>query len=203
MTEIRRSDNPPSAHSLSLPDAELRWWQAWLSARGRDYLHQHLLQLSWQQPSIWVFGRLVQVPRRQIWMGDAHCAYRYSGVVFEPQPWTDALHRLTARVSEATGFPFNCVLLNWYQDGSEHMGWHSDDEPELGANPVVASLSLGQTRRFDLRHKTLDCQLQLPLADGDLLLMAGACQPHWQHAVPKQMKITQSRYSLTFRYIAP
>lgn len=203
MTENTRTDNVVAPLDFFLPDAELRLWRSWLSLSARDYLLNHLQELSWQQPSIWMFGRLVRIPRYQIWMGDPHCSYRYSGVLFSPEPWTEPLRRLTLRVSEATGVYFNCVLLNRYQDGLDHMGWHSDDEPELGRYPAIGSLSLGQCRRFDLRHKSLPAQLQLDLLDGDLLLMAGKCQAHWQHAVPKQTKVAAVRYNLTFRYIAP
>lgn len=202
MTENTGSDNVEAPLDFILPNAQLRWWRSWLSLAARNYLLNHLQTLPWQQPSIWMFGRLVSIPRQQVWMGDAHCSYRYSGVLFTPEPWTEPLRRLTLRVSEATGTPFNCVLLNRYQGGQDHMGWHSDDEVELGNAPSIGSLSLGQPRRFDLRHKSLPTQLELELGDGDLLLMAGTCQTHWLHAVPKQAKATGVRYNLTFRYIA-
>lgn len=202
MTELDLPDNPALPQLFQLPDAQLLMWQQVLDLETSRQLLAHLVQLPWQKPAIWMFGRMLPIPRQQVWMGDPHCSYRYSGVLFSPEPWTPILLQVTAMVSQLTGHPFNCVLLNRYDGGGEHMGWHSDDEPELGESPVIASLSLGQSRRFDLRHKDLGCQLQLKLADGDLLLMAGECQRFWQHALPKQARAEGTRYNLTFRYIA-
>ena len=186
---------------LVLPDADIRWYRQFLSVNESNDLFDHLQQLDWQQPEIKIFGRAVAIPRRQIWMGDPHCSYRYSGVTFQPQPWIEPLQQLRQRLMQVSGFSVNAVLLNWYQHGEHHMGWHSDDEPELGSNPVVLSVSLGQTRKFDLKHKTLPLQCSLELADGDLLVMAGPCQHYWQHRVPKQLKAGGERINLTFRYL--
>jgi alkylated DNA repair dioxygenase AlkB len=134
-------------------------------------------------------------------MGDPHCSYKYSGVVFEPEPWHPLVRQITERVNEVCQSRFNCVLLNWYADGQQHMGWHSDDEPELGNSPQIASLSLGQQRFFDLKHKNLGTQLKLALGHGSLLLMAGQCQQYWQHRVPKMAAATAGRINLTFREI--
>ena len=165
-----------------------------------NYLLNHLQTLPWQQPSIWMFGRLVSIPRQQVWMGDAHCSYRYSGVLFTPEPWTEPLRRLTLRVSEATDKPFNCVLLNRYQGGQDHMGWHSDDEQNLGKNTVIASLSFGATRKFSFKHKHTANKVDLLLQSGQLLVMRGQTQQHWKHALMKSNKILQPRINLTFRY---
>jgi len=187
---------------FQLPDAELFYWQDFLSQAATESLMVSLPSLAWQQPEILMFGRKIVIPRRQLWMGDPHCSYRYSGVTFQPEPWTEQLQQLTAQINATLQQRFNCVLLNWYLDGSQAMGWHSDDEPELGPSPQIASLSLGQTRRFDLRHGLHQTQLQLELTNGSLLLMAGQCQQHWQHRLPKQAKATGERFNLTFRYIA-
>ncbi|OBP13959.1 DNA methylase [Rheinheimera sp. SA_1] len=185
-----------------LPDAELWLWPRWLDTKRSAAVMQTLQQqLQWQQPELRLFGNMVSIPRQQVWMGDTHCSYRYSGVTFMPQPWHPLVQKLTAWVNQQLNRQFNCVLLNLYQDGSDHMGWHSDDEPELGFCPDVASLSLGQARRFDLKHKHQQYQLSLPLQDGDLLLMQGPCQQHWLHRVPKQAQASSARLNLTFRYI--
>lgn len=134
-------------------------------------------------------------------MGDPHCSYKYSGVLFEPEPWHPLVKQLTDRVNQLCQTGFNSVLLNWYADGQQHMGWHSDDEPELGDNPQIASLSLGQQRFFDLKHKSLGTQIKLELGHGALLLMAGQCQAFWQHRVPKMASATEGRINLTFREI--
>lgn len=202
MTELDPSDNKALPQHFIVPNAQLNWWQGFLNVQASLQLQSHLAQLPWRKPAIWMFGKMLPIPRQQIWMGEPHCSYRYSGVMFNPEPWTSPLRTITEIVSQHTGCSFNCVLLNRYDDGGDHMGWHSDDELELGHDPAIASLSLGQSRRFDLRHKELGCQLQLVLADGDLLLMAGQCQRFWQHALPKQSKADGIRYNLTFRYIA-
>lgn len=134
-------------------------------------------------------------------MGEPYCSYKYSGVVFEPEPWHSLVKQLTEQVNQLCQSQFNSVLLNWYANGQQHMGWHSDDEPELGQYPQIASLSLGQPRLFDLKHKSLGAQLKLELAQGSLLLMAGHCQQHWQHRVAKMASVTEGRINLTFREI--
>lgn len=205
MTEAWSSHNDPASavalQSFQMPQAELYLWRRFLSESESLAMQQWLTTLQWQQPAIRLYGKSVAIPRRQIWMGDPHCSYRYSGVTFVPQAWEPSLDLLRQRICQHTGYPFNAVLLNWYQHGEHHMGWHSDDEAELGPNPVIASLSLGQTRRFDLLYKQDETQLSLQLSDGDLLLMAGPCQHYWQHRVPKQTKVQCERLNLTFRYL--
>lgn len=205
MTRATPSDNRnQSCQHFSLPDAELFYWPDYLTATAADQLQQQLnRELPWQAASIRLYGREVMIPRRQVWMGEPHCRYRYSGTDFLPEPWHPAVKALALQLSQALQQPFNCVLLNQYAGGQDHMGWHADDEPELGMTPQIASLSLGQCRRFDLQHRQLDCQLQLQLLHGSLLLMAGNCQRFWVHRIPKQARATGERINLTFRYIAP
>lgn len=187
-----------------LPNADITIWPTWLSTTDAAVLQTKLTdELSWRQEQIRIYGKAVKIPRRQVWMGDPHCNYQYSGVRFEPVPWHPMMKQLAAELSDVIGRPFNCVLLNLYANGQDHMGWHADNEPELGEAPVIASLSLGATRRFDLQHRTLGHQLQLQLENGSLLLMAGDCQQHWQHRLPKQSRVESSRLNLTFRYIMP
>lgn len=202
MTRAHHSDNLDQQQHFVLPDAELLLWPQWLSPEQAERCYQQLaLQLNWQQPAIKIFGKAVLIPRQQVWMGDPHCSYRYSGVLFEPEPWHPLVKQLTDRVNAVCQRQFNSVLLNWYADGQQHMGWHSDDEPELGEYPQIASLSLGQQRFFDLKHKALGTQLKVELGDGTLLLMAGRCQMHWQHRVPKMAVAKAGRINLTFREI--
>ncbi|SNY53031.1 Alkylated DNA repair dioxygenase AlkB [Arsukibacterium tuosuense] len=205
MTRKAQSDNRKAeAQQFLLPDAAITLWPAWLSASGASLLQAQLTaDLPWRQEQIRIYGKTVKIPRRQVWMGDPHCSYQYSGARFMPAPWHPALQQLAAELSDTIGRPFNCVLLNLYASGQDHMGWHADNEPELGDTPAIASLSLGATRRFDLQHRTLGHQLQLQLENGSLLLMAGDCQQHWQHRLPKQSRVDAPRLNLTFRYIAP
>lgn len=202
MTRAHQSDNYGSLQHFVLPDAELLFWPDWLSAEQAEFFYQQLaVQLHWQQPAIKLFGKAVPIPRQQVWMGDAHCRYKYSGVMFEPEPWHPLVKQLTDKVNQHCQQSFNSVLLNWYSDGQQHMGWHSDDEPELGHAPQIASLSLGQPRLFELKHKYSAAQLKLLLGHGSLLVMAGECQYYWQHRVAKMASAKAGRINLTFREI--
>jgi alkylated DNA repair dioxygenase AlkB len=152
----------------------------------------------WSQEHLQIFGKRVAFPRLTAWYGDAGTSYKYSGVRYDPLPWLPELRELRASLERQTGTRFNSVLLNWYRDGNDSMGWHADNERELGAEPVIASLSLGAERRFDLKHRD-GAVVHVGLTHGSLLVMAGALQHAWVHRVPKQPRITGGRINLTFR----
>jgi alkylated DNA repair dioxygenase AlkB len=153
----------------------------------------------WRLETVVVYGKRHLQPRLTAWYGEA--AYRYSGLTLQPLPMTLLLASLRTAVEAATGQRFNSVLLNYYRDGADSMGMHSDDEPELGPRPVIASLSFGATRRFVLKHKRTGRTVKIDLLDGSLLLMAGDLQHHWLHGINKTSKPTNPRINLTFRYI--
>ena len=157
--------------------------------------------LDWRQSRVRVFGREHPIPRLEAWFGAAGVRYRYSGQTLEATGWPAVVKPLMDAVCEQVGEPFNAVLANWYRTGEDKMGWHADNEPELGANPVVASLSLGARRDFRLRRND-DRQrtITVALGEGDLLIMGGALQHHWQHSLPKRAK-AEDRINLTFRTI--
>jgi len=158
--------------------------------------------ITWRQESIIIFGRKVLTPRLTAWYGDAGAVYKYSGVSFDPLPWTEELLYIKSKAEALAGTTFNSVLLNLYRDGSDSMGWHSDDEPELGRDPIIASVNLGEARRFDLRLKTDHHQkLQILLEDGSVLVMKGELQHYWQHQIAKSAKVKGRRINLTFRTI--
>ena len=194
-----------SESPLQLPNAELALWPQWLSVSVADqWLTLLTEQTPWQQPQVRIFGRHVAVPRLVAWYGDAEASYRYSGLTHQPLPWTPLLAQIRAQVEQAAGQSLNGVLLNYYRDGQDSMGWHSDDEPELGVNPLIASLNLGGTRRFDLRRKGQNrIEHSLDLQHGSLLVMRGATQHHWQHQVAKTRASCAPRLNLTFRLIKP
>ena len=151
-----------------------------------------------------IFGQRRPVPRLVAWHGDPGASYTYSGTPHDPLPWTQPLERIRSRLFDLTGGQFNSVLLNLYRDGRDGMGWHADDEPELGREPAIASVSFGATRRFKLRHRrSRSAANTLDLAHGDLLLMAGATQHHYVHAVPKTARPVGARVNLTFRWVRP
>lgn len=190
---------------LQLPNAELDFLPHWLDAATADlWLTELSAQTPWQQPQVQLYGRHYPVPRLVAWYGDAEASYRYSGLTHQPLPWTPLLAEIRARLVEAVGQPLNGVLLNYYRDGNDSMGWHSDDEVELGANPLVASLNLGGTRRFDLRRKGQSrIEHSLVLNHGSLLVMSGPTQHYWQHQVAKTRSACAPRLNLTFRLIKP
>jgi len=158
--------------------------------------------IEWRQEEVTIFGRRHLVPRLVAWHGDPGARYTYSGTPHEPQPWTPTLERVRRRVQELSGFEFNAVLLNLYRDGRDGMGWHADDEPELGPDPAIASVSLGAVRRFCLRHRRRKgLRMDLSLPHGSLLVMWGATQRHWVHAVPKTALSVGERINLTFRRV--
>lgn len=193
-----------AAENLDLPDAQLQFWPQALNAAAAEEAFAALQdEIAWRQESIHIFGRWVKQPRLSAWYGDPQAVYRYSGRRFMPLPWTPMLATLRQRAESLTGARFNSVLANLYRDGDDAMGWHADDEPELGAQPVIASLSLGATRSFRLRHRQReDLGVQrLPLTDGSLLCMTGPTQQHWQHAIPRERRVRTPRINLTFRYV--
>lgn len=190
------------APALTLPGAELRYLPEWLPAAVADALLVQLkLSLPWSQHRVRLFGRELPSPRLSAWIGDPGASYRYSGVVHCPLPWTTELSALRHRLEQAFGCPFNSVLVNRYRDGQDSMGWHADDEPELGAEPVIASISLGATRTLHFRARHGDAKLALDLAHGSLLLMSGTTQQQYLHAIHKSRRPLGERINLTFRQI--
>jgi alkylated DNA repair dioxygenase AlkB len=196
---------PGGATRLDLPDAEAWYWPAAFEAGEACRLQDRLRAgIDWQAEQILMFGRRVPVPRLVAWHGEPGASYTYSGTTHVPLPWTPELAFIRERVGALAGVEFNAVLLNRYRDGRDGMGWHADDEPELGANPVIASVSLGATRRFCLRHRRRrELRVDLLLEHGSLLLMAGAMQHHWVHALPKTAAAVGERINLTFRRVGP
>lgn len=158
--------------------------------------------VSWMQQAITIFGKPQAMPRLTAWHGDPDAVYTYSGLRNVPVPWNVPLTDLRKRVEQAAGVRFNSVLLNRYCSGADGMGWHADDEPELGAAPVIASLSLGAPRLFVMRTKVEKKRsLELRLGHGSLLIMRGASQQNFQHAVPKEKRLHGERINLTFRAV--
>jgi alkylated DNA repair dioxygenase AlkB len=189
----------------TLPDdGQLTLVPEFIPAERRSALFEALrAEVPFAPKQIKIFGRSVNQPRLTAWIGDESAVYTYSGVQNEPEPWPSALAALRERVSAATGTNFNSVLCNLYRDGHDSMSMHSDSERELGQNPVIASLSLGAVRRFQLRHrKRKGVGLDVDLPDGSLLIMRGELQHHYRHGVPKQPQIQAPRINLTFRRIS-
>lgn len=158
-------------------------------------------EVAWESRTITVFGKRHLEPRLSAWYGDDGARYSYSGIDLEPAAWTPTLSRLRTLCEQVSGARYNSVLCNLYRDGNDKMGWHSDDEPVLGSEPTIASLSLGATRRFRLRHRGTREVVECGLEAGSLLVMSGLSQKCWMHEVPRQKKIVEPRINLTFRHI--
>jgi len=179
----------------------IRYWERFLPAPEAERLFAVLRDgVSWEQfrNHLWTF------PRLTAFVADAGLVYRYSGVTHVGGGWPREILAVRRQVERQSGSGFNGVLLNLYRDGSDSMGRHADAEPELGRNPLVASVSLGAVRRFVLRHRLGAEKRSLDLASGSLLLMGGTLQHHWQHELPKTKEAVGARINLTFRnFIAP
>jgi alkylated DNA repair dioxygenase AlkB len=167
-----------------------------------SFLKTFIDTVPWQQRTVQWYGKEIITPRLTAWYGDAGHSYTFSGTKLEPLPWTDELLQIKQRVEKVSKAEFNTVLLNYYRNANDSVAWHSDDEYELGTDPVIASLSLGQIRRFDARNKTNHQQkYSIDLENGSLLLMKGGMQHNWEHRVPKSTKPLAERVNLTFRII--
>ncbi len=162
---------------------------------------QLLSELHWRQDEIMIYGKPVTLPRLQALYSDNNLNYAYSGLTMTSRPMNDCLITLKQVIEKSTGYHFNAVLANLYRDGEDCVGWHSDDEAELGVDPVIASLSLGDTRNFQLKHKTNGKKLNIDLTSGSLLIMAGKTQQYWSHCLPRTKRVKSSRINLTFREI--
>ncbi len=158
--------------------------------------------IQWRCDHIKMYGENIPLPRLTSWYGDAGKSYTYFGITSQPNPWNKGLLYIKGKIEQTTALSFNSVLLNWYRSGEDHMGWHADDEQELGKNPVIASVNFGATRDFVLRRiDDPTIKIVIPLQHGTLLVMGGELQHYWQHSVPKRKKVKDSRFNLTFRSI--
>lgn len=174
--------------------------RAWLAPEEATSLQAALArELAWEQREIVLFGKRILQPRLIAWAGDV--PYRYSGQTLEPRGATATLRDVWRRVVERTGTAFNHVLVNRYRDGKDSMGMHADDEPELGEDPVVASVSLGVTRRFVIAPRRGRGSESLELVHGSLLVMGGTFQAHYRHGLPRAPGLQGERLSLTFRRV--
>jgi alkylated DNA repair dioxygenase AlkB len=199
-------NNQETAQYIPIPidEGEALLVENFLSSGEADQLLRNLRkQVTWYRQVIKIYGKVHPVPRESAWFGDPESNYFITGFIRNISPWLPELLDLKHRIEKA--FPdleFNSVLLNKYHNGTDKVGWHSDNDKEFGVNPVIASLSLGATRRFDIRHKTDKSRsLRINLNAGSLLIMKGAMQHNWEHQVPQQKHVTGERINLTFRKI--
>jgi alkylated DNA repair dioxygenase AlkB len=188
----------------SMPDGELIIYQNFFEESESEQLFNELISnINWRQDKIKMFGKEFDQPRLTAWHGDEGKSYKYSGIIMHSESWIPALLLIKERIEKVIELNFNSVLVNLYRNGKDYVSWHSDDEPELGKNPTIASVSLGETRRFQLRHKSNKNLAPVEIASnhGSLLIMKGSTQHFWKHQVPKTSKLLKARINLTFRVI--
>jgi alkylated DNA repair dioxygenase AlkB len=158
-------------------------------------------ELIWSKPNIKIFGKSIPIPREQAFYGDNGLSYKYSGTVFPTLNWHPTLITIRKQLEEFNSDSFNCVLCNLYTQGQDYMSLHSDNERELGSEPVIASVSFGETRIFQIQRKDKSEKIDIELNDGDVLFMRGKFQEFWNHGIKKTAKEKAARINLTFRYI--
>ena len=184
-------------------DGEVYFYPDSFTKEERVSLFEELkTTVRWKQEPIKIFGREVMQPRLTAWYGDGDKPYSYSGITMQPEAWTPALELIKNRIEELSGTRYTSALLNYYRNQQDSMGWHCDNEKELGPNPVIGSVSFGEAREFQFRHyfeKTL--KKSILLTDGSFLLMKGSTQHYWEHALPKRRRVLGGRINLTFRKI--
>ena len=192
-----------SSVKISMPDAEVLYFSRLFGPSEANSLFLQLQQnIEWQQEKIKLYGQVHDLPRLTAWYGDPAKTYSYSGISIRSLEWVEALLEIKRRIESVSDYSFNSVLLNRYRNGSDGVSWHADDEPELGQNPVLGSVSFGEARPFQLKHKTLDEKRKIILVNGSYLLMKGRTQHCWLHQIPKSKRVLGERINLTFRLIA-
>ena len=223
-----RWDEDLKGYIITIPDGELIYFEHFFDKKVSDRSIEYFLEndtnnwrtvdwrsidkenlskikfknILWQHDQIKMFGKPVFLPRYSAWYGDSNTPYTYSGLTLQPKIWNKGLLFIKEQIDKVANVRFNSVLMNWYRDGEDYINWHTDAEKELGINPVIGSVNFGATRRFLLRRiDNNDIKIELLLKHGTFLLMRGATQHHWQHAVPKEKKVKELRFNLTFRVI--
>ena len=182
--------------------SEISFWPAWLgSAEADDLLATAIDKINWRQDSISIAGKSIPIPRLQNYFGDPTTSYTYSRIRLQAVAFPSWMDSIRVRVEQQTGCCFNRTLVNYYRDGRDSVDWHADDEVELGLEPIIASVSLGEDRPFLLRHKTSKERLKINLPHGSLMMMGPGVQEYWHHSIAKDKNVVKSRVNFTFRHM--
>jgi len=189
---------------FDLPNADILLYENFFTLQESNNLYRILKEtIAWQQDQIVLYGKNLDLPRLTAWYGNPEISYAYAGISMAPTPWNEALKFIKARIEQEANVVFTGCLLNLYRSGMDSMGWHQDNEAVLGLNPIIGSVSFGETRPLQLKHtmrKDLE-KIDIPLTHGSFLLMKGEMQHFWKHQIPKTTKDIQPRINLTFRII--
>ena len=188
---------------LDLPDSNITYYPDFIASEvATRYFKLFKETIPWQQDDIQVFGKVYAQPRLTAFYGNGLKSYSYSNITMQPRPFTKELLEIKHKIEAIDCIAFNSCLMNLYRTGSDSNGWHADDEKELGQDPIIASLSLGEERPFHLRYKrNPKIKHKIVLGHGSLLLMKGSTQHHWQHQIPKTTKPIKERIKLTYRIL--
>ena len=189
--------------NIILKEAEIIYIKDFLPLKqANEYFNILIKELKWEQHYIKIFGKTLAQPRLSALYAENDDSYTYSGLTLQPLKFHHVLKDLQMKLAEVSETKFTHCLANLYRDGSDSMGLHADDERELGPNPVIASISLGASRKFKLKHREhKEDKMDLILEHGSLLLMQGSTQHHWKHELPRTKKPVDPRINLTFRKI--
>jgi len=194
---------PNEKINLNLPDAIFEWYPNFLTKEIADELFQKLLnETPWQHDEITIFGKKILQPRLTCLFGNEGKPYSYSGLTMYPKPWNISIMFLKTEIEKICNQNFTTILANLYRNEKDSNGWHADNEKELGRDPIIASISLGETRKFQIKHNTnKENKCNLDLTHGSLLLMKEGSQIHYKHQLPKSTSVKNARINLTFRTI--
>lgn len=193
---------PDEKIEFNIPDADIIYYPAFFSLEQANSLFQKLqTEIPWQQDTITVYGKDHLQPRLTALFGNEGKPYGYSNIIMQPHSWNPLLIHIKEEVEKECNENFTTVLLNYYRNGQDSMGWHADNEKELGRNPIIASVSFGAERNFQLKHNTIDVRQNINLQHGSLLIMKGTTQHFWKHQIPKTQKEVGNRINLTFRIV--
>jgi alkylated DNA repair dioxygenase AlkB len=197
------TDAPAVTSAMNSDGADVQFVPQYISPEEADALFAALESMpGWRQDQIRIYGKSHPLPRLHRWFADSNQPYRWSGIDMRPEPFPSSLSSVLLRLENESGVKFNTALANLYRSGMDGVSWHSDDEPDLGPHPVIASLSLGATRRFILRKKQdRSAIISFDLTHGSLLWMRGRTQELWEHSIPKIKRTVGTRINLTFRVI--
>ncbi|MEI6066160.1 MAG: alpha-ketoglutarate-dependent dioxygenase AlkB [Methylococcaceae bacterium] len=210
MNQIDIFDSPVPINSVDrankgltkVENGEYIFYPDFLSKSISDEFFKKLQNtIDWKQESMNMYGKKVDFPRLTAWYGDNDKPYTFSGITLKPNLWTQEILEIKSKIESKANIIFNSVLLNRYRNGNDSISWHTDAEPELGKNPIIASVNFGATRKFQLRHINTKEKIEIELTNGSLLIMQGELQHYWQHQVPKTSKVVGERINLTFRVI--
>jgi len=200
--DLFSSQESNEPQKLNIIDGDIDYFPNLFTASESDNFFEKLkTDINWVQEEISFYGKTHNLPRLTAWYGDSDKRYTYSGITVNALPWSSLLLDIKEKIESVSNIAFNSVLLNFYRDGNDGVSWHSDDEKELGENPIIGSVSFGEIRPFQLKHKFLDEKIKIELNHGSFLLMKGETQHNWVHQIPKTKKQIKERINLTFRII--